>query len=121
MNDDFNKKLWELASTSTSLQEAIKGNMSGGYYSIPTGDITVSIFEHKDEPQQEKMVEVLKMARELTVADLARILAEVRIALIFEEVKGEALKPHEKTLRDIDVTALATFALAKWVATKRED
>ena len=120
MNDDFNKTLWEMAIDSPDLQQALIKSMStdSGGYSIPTGDITVSAFAGEDSPQREKLIQAVKKASELRVKDLARILGELRVALTLEEVQGRELDNPEKTLRDIDITALATWALVKWLARK---
>jgi len=120
MNDDFNKMLWEMAVDSPDLQQALRKSMSteGGGYSIPTGDITVSVFAGEDSPRREKMVQAIQKARELRVKDLAHILGELRVALTLEEVQGRELDKAEETLRDIDINALATWALVKWLARK---
>ena len=116
MNDKFNQALFETAMKSPDLQQAILNSMgSGSKYSIPTGDITVSVFEDENEKRKGFVLEAIKMARDVTVADLAKILAEVRAGLIIKEVQGEKLSEHEKTLRDIDITHLAVFALILWV------
>ena len=120
MNDDFNKTLWEMAVDSPDLQQALIKSMNtdSGGYSIPTGDITVSAFAGEDSPQREKLIQAVKKASELRVKDLARILGELRVALTIEEVQGRELDNPEKTLRGIDITALATWALVKWLARK---
>ena len=109
-----------MAIDSQDLQLAIIKSMStdSGGYSIPTGDITVSAFAGEDSPQREKLIQAVKKASELRVKDLARILGELRVALTLEEVQGRELDNPEKTLRDIDITALATWALVKWLARK---
>lgn len=118
MNDSFKKTLWSLASSNPDLQQAIIKAMgiNGGGYSIPTGDITVSIFEDVEEDQRGKWIKAIDTARELKVKDLARMLGELRPAIILKEAQGEELKVHEKTLRDIDITALAVFTLIDWIS-----
>ncbi len=120
MNDNFNKMLWKMAIDSPDLQQALRKSMSteGGGYSIPTGDITVSVFAWEDSPQREKMIQAIQKARELRVKDLARILGELRAALTVKMVQGRKLDKAEKTLRNIDINALATWALVKWLARK---
>ena len=120
MNDDFNRKLWKMAVDSPDLQEALIKSMNteSGGYSIPTGDITLSVFDKEDTPQREKMLQAIQKASELRVKDLARILGELRVDLTLEEVQGRKLDSPEETLRDIDITALATWALIKWLARK---
>lgn len=121
MNDNFNKMLWKMAIDSPDLQQALRKSMSteGGGYSIPTGDITVSVFAWEDSPQREKMIQAIQKARELRVKDLARILGELRVALTVKMVQGRELDKAEKTLRNIDINALATWALVKWLARKK--
>lgn len=120
MNDNFNKMLWKMAIDSPDLQQALRKSMSteGGGYSIPTGNITVSVFAWEDSPQREKMIQAIQKARELRVKDLARILGELRAALTVKMVQGRELDKAEKTLRNIDINALATWALVKWLARK---
>ena len=104
MNDDFNRQLLELASTSPDLQEALKKSFTaGGWgYSIPTGDICVDVFEEGKEAHRDTIVQ-------------AQILGELRVALNIKLAEGETLPEDERTLRDIDITALATWALVKWI------
>lgn len=120
MNNDFNKQLWQLASDSPELQQAIIQSMSNASrgYSIPTGDITLSVFELEDNPRREKLIQAIHKARELTVEQLARILAELKVDLIVEEADGRNLLKQEETLMDIDITALATYALVMWLKRK---
>lgn len=117
MNDDFNRQLLELASTSPDLQEALKKSFTaGGWgYSIPTGDICVDVFEEGKEAHRDTIVQAIKKAQSLTVAELAQILGELRVALNIKLAEGETLPEDERTLRDIDITALATWALVKWI------
>lgn len=110
--DGFNKKLFQMAIDSPDLQQAIINGMSGGY-SIPTGDITLI-------NRSEKLTQAIQTAGELKVKDLARMLGELRVALTLEEVQGRTLTKQEKTLRDIDINALATWALVKWATRKKE-
>ena len=116
MDDRFNAKLFELAIDSPDLQQALLNGMMCGSnkYSIPTGDITVSVFEDDNEKRQQFVKDAIHIARDLTVKDLARMLAELRVDLILKEVQGETLPEWEKTLRDIDITHLAVFTLILW-------
>lgn len=118
MNDDFNRQLLELASTSPDLQEALKKSFTAGScgYTIPTGDICVDVFELSEKAQgRDFIVQAIKKAQSLTVAELAQMLGELRVALNVKMVEGEALLPLEKTLKDIDITAIATWALVSWL------
>ena len=117
MNDDFNRQLLELASTSPDIQEALKKSFSteGWGYSIPTGDIRLDIFTEGREAHRDTLVQAIKKAQSLTVEELSKILGELRVALNVKLATGEALDQTEKTLRDIDITALATWALVKWL------
>lgn len=110
--DGFNKTLWKMAIDSPELQQAIINGMSGSY-SIPTGDITTV-------SGNERLTQAIRKAGELKVKDLARILGELRVFLTLEEVQGRTLTKPEKTLRDIDIYALATWALVKWATRKEE-
>lgn len=114
MTDDFNKMVWDLAGDSPALQQALVNHMSkdSAGYSIPTGDIHLQVFTRDTPPQN--MIDAIKKADSLTVAQLGKILGELRPALILKEVEGEALRPYEQTLRDIDISCLATFALVEW-------
>lgn len=119
MEDRFNKTLWELGLNNPEAQKAIVKSMSkdSGGYSIPTGDITLAIYEAElEESQRAKIVTAIEKARELKVKDLARILGELSVALTLEDVNGGKLEEPERTLKDIDITALATWALVKWLA-----
>lgn len=114
MTDDFNKMVWDIAGDSPALQQSLLRSMSktSAGYSIPTGDIHISVYT-KDEPPQ-KLIAAIQKADSLTVAQLGKILAELSAVLTVKEVTGEALRPYEQTLKDIDISALATFALVSW-------
>lgn len=118
MNDEFNKALWELGEDNPELQKAIAHTIVNAEgYSIPTRrvstiteeleDITVTVMEIEDEAQRERAIARIKQARELTVADLATRLNILSIAYRIKEAKGETLTAQERTLRDLDITALA--------------
>lgn len=119
MEDIFNRELWKLGLDSPEAQKAIIKSMSkdSGGYSIPTGDITLAVYEAElEESQRDKIITAIEKARELKVKDLARILGELGVALSLEEMKRGKLEEPERTLKDIDITALATWALVKWLA-----
>ena len=123
MADDFDSKLWELAKNNPELQKAIIKNRSTeevGYYSIPNGDLAEALFSGEsftgDKQQDEHWKKALQTARSLSVARLDQIQRELRAALIAKEAQGERLSPQEETLRDIDINALAVFAVAHWSA-----
>ena len=122
MDDNFNKTLFETAIDSPDLQQAILKciRKSAEGYSIPTGELRVSVFTLEDSPRREAIIQEIKEARELKVKDLARILGELRVDLLLDEVQDKELSAPEKTLRDIDIEALATWALIKWKARKKE-
>lgn len=123
MEDKFTQTLFTMALDNPDLQHAIISSMSKDKgYSIPTGDITLSVFGMEEGTTQDKLIQAIHTARDLRVKDLAKILGELRVALMLEEVEGEKLSPSEETLRAIDITALATIALIKWLAkVKHED
>lgn len=114
--------LWDLALESPGLQRAIIKNMATeqGLYSIPTGDITISVFDKEDTPEREKIITAIKQVQDMKIKDLAKILKELRIDLIVQEVNNPGLADYEKTLRDIDITALATFAYIRWLVALKE-
>ena len=114
MEDKFNARLFELANDNPALQQAILNGMGSGKYSIPTGDITVDVFEDDNEKRQAFVKQAIDIARDLTVKDLAYMLEQVRPELILKEVQGGKLQHWEKTLRDIDITHLAVFILILW-------
>ncbi len=121
MNDDFNKRLWEMAIDSPDLQQAIKKSMSteNKGYTIPTrrysevleevGDIHSYYLDMaKDEAQKEKLAQIIKSIDSMTIGELATQLNYVRVAMLVKEVENEKeLTEVEKTLRDIDITLLA--------------
>ena len=115
MNDQFTQALFDMVPDSPDLQRAILRSITGRGYSIPTGDITLSAFAIEDEAKRDKLVKAIQHARELKVSDLAKMLGELRVALTLEEVQGRSLSKEEETLRDIDITALATWTLVKWL------
>jgi len=115
MNDQFLQALFDMAPDSPDLQRAILRSMNGRGHSIPTGDITISAFAIEDEDRRDKLTKAIQHARELKVSDLAKMLGELRVALTLEEVQGRSLSKEEETLRDIDITALATWTLVKWL------
>ena len=126
MDERFSKELWELGLKNPELQTAIAESITGDSknykgYSIPTGDITLAVFDEKHEENRDKLLQIIKTASEMKVKDLARIFSELRISLTVAEVQGEELKPHEETLKDIDVTALASFALIKYLGIKQNE
>lgn len=122
MNDDFNKALWGMAIDSPDLQTAILNSMidhttsEAGRYSIPTGDIKVLAFEKLTDKKQNLLVQTIHKAGELKVKDLASIMGELSAALAIEEASGKELNMAEKTLKDIDITGLATWSLIGWLS-----
>lgn len=118
MTDNFNSLLWELGSGSPEMQKAIARTIAKEEsYAIPvrqkskaTGeleDLTTTIFEVEDPEVKERAVADLKQAQALTVKDLAIRLNILHTAYKAKEARGETLTPQERTLRDIDITALA--------------
>lgn len=120
--DDFRRLILELSKDSPDLQKAIIDSMKDGRgYSIPTGNILESVFTIEDKAQQDKAVQAVKTAMELKVKDLAHIFGLVRAGLAVKEVTEGELLPHEQTLKDIDIVALATFAMVKYIAFRKEE
>lgn len=119
MNDNFNKLLWDLGRDNPEIQEAIAHSMSTGTrgYSIPTRkyckateeveDIHTYFIDKEDPEQREKLAQALKQVDNMTVGQLAKILNYTRVALTLKEVEGQELTEPEKTLKDIDISALA--------------
>ena len=118
MTDNFDSLLWELGSNSPEMQKAIARTIAKEEsYAIPvrrvskaTGELetlTTTIFEVEDPEVRERAVADLKQALALTVKDLAKRLNILHIAYKVKEAQGEELTPQERTLRDLDITALA--------------
>ena len=119
MNDFIvDKSIWELGADNPAIQEAIIKTMSNasGYYSIPTGDITVSAFRGEDSPFRDSVIQALKVAMDMKLRDISKMLEVVRHSIILKEVQDKPLAEYEKTLRDIDIVSLAVFTLLKYVA-----
>lgn len=123
MDEAYINELWKLGTNIPSLQKRIAGMISKDSsdpdpgFSIPTGDITLEIFSKDvDEDQQRSAVAFIQLVEDLRIRDLAQLLAELRPALIMKEVEGEELTKPEKTLRAIDIRALATLALVHWIS-----
>ena len=126
MNDNFNSILWELGKDSPELQEAIAHSMKTPPelrgYSIPTRtyceatgeveDIHITAFTDIEDPAKRDIAtRNIKRVDSMTVGELARTLNYCRAHLIAKEVKGQELTEPEKTIRDIDITALAVIAV----------
>lgn len=119
--NDFNfvdREVWELGLDSPAIQQSIIKAMSkaSGYYSIPTGDITTSVFSGEDSPLKDKMIQALSIAMDMKLKDIATMLNVVRHSIILKEVQEKPLAEYEQTLKDIDIVSLAVFTLIKYVA-----
>ena len=117
MSDNFNTLLWEIAENSPALQKAFIDSFTSNKadYCIPTGNICIDVFKPGNEEQREKLLPIIEKAQTLTIKELSNILGELSIALTIKDIKGEPLTDQEKTLKDIDITALATWAVVKWL------
>lgn len=130
MLDSFSKALWELGADNPDAQKAIADTLAGNPkqeesfkgYSIPTRvyceatgeveDIHTTAFTNiEEEERREKIITALKKVDSMTVGELARLLNEIRIAYLVKEAEGKEVQPPEQTLRDIDITLLAFYAL----------
>ena len=123
MRDKFNRELLDLALTSPELQEAIAKTITSPVeYSIPTRTweledardrlptgqtIHRAVVGIEDAEQRERAIEKVKQADSATVRDLAIRLNILSIAYTLKEAEGKTLTPQEKTLKDLDITALA--------------
>lgn len=114
MTDDFNRALWALATDSPTLRQALASHISktSAGYSIPTGDIHLQVYANGTP--SDKLISAIKKADSMTVGQLGKILAELRAVLEIRQIQGETLQPFEETLKDIDISCLATFALVEW-------
>ena len=122
MIDDLSKLALELAKDNPAIQQAIIDCIANNKgYSIPTGNIITSVFSIEDKDRQDKAVMAVKNTMELRIKDLAHIFGLVSAGLAVKEASGEDLLPEEKTLKDIDIVALATFAVVKYLAFKKEE
>ena len=118
MYNNFNSELFRLAQESPALQDIFLNALAN--YSIPTGNIKESVFDMEDPNKVETIVKAINQADSLTVAQLDKMAGELRVALTLEEVKGRELLPYEKTLKDIDISALAVFIVVKWLNARRQ-
>ena len=123
MTDNYSRELLDLALTNPDLQEAIARSItSPDVYSIPTRTWTLEDARDKiptgqtihtravlieDAEERERAIDRVKRADNATVKDLAKRLNILSIAYTLKEAQGEELTPQEKTLRDLDITALA--------------
>ena len=118
MGNTFNETLWELGVNRPHLQQAIAQTMTAPLqYSIPTRkvspltgeleDIHITIMEIEDPDRRERAMELVKEADKATVEELALRLNVLHAAYTIKEVQGEELTEQERTLKDLDITALA--------------
>ena len=116
MQESFDKKLWEVIADSPELQQTITESIRtpNQGYSIPTGDIIVSVFGIEDQEKLKRAVKALNKARDLKVSELSKILAELSTYYTIKQAEGKELDNYEKTLRDLDIDALAVTALLRW-------
>ena len=117
MQESFDKKLWEVVADSPELQQTIIESLKtpNRGYSIPTGDIVVSVFGIEDQDKLKRAVKALNKARDLKVSELSKILAELSTYYTFKQAEGKELDNYEKTLKDLDIDALAVTALLRWI------
>lgn len=123
MKDDFNARLWQMASNSPDLQEALKKNFrkEGEGYSIPvrtyceaTGeveDIHYSIADIEDDTQRERFMDAIKSIDSMTVGEVSKMLGYASVAVRVKQAEGEELTPIEETLRDFDLTLFAMYVV----------
>ena len=128
MSNDYTKMLWEMAVDSPALQEALIKSMSKdiGRYSIPTRHWEIehpddrlptghtihwAVTQMEDDTQMEKVAKAIKETESITIGQLSRIATWASIAIMAKEAEGAELSPEERTLKDIDITALALFLL----------
>ncbi len=111
MNNFFNAELFRLAQDSPEFQ-GIFLNALTDKYTIPTGNMMEDIINSVEPDEVEEYEAFIKEVENLTIAQLAKIIADVSKALTVAESKGVDLNPLLITLKDIDVTALAVFAVA---------
>lgn len=118
MTDNFNKALWELGLDNPDVREAIAKTINGpAHYSIPTRklstltgeleDITLTVYEIEDKDQREREIAKVERAFNIPVKELVLRLNILHTAYTLKEVQGEELTPQERTLKDLDITALA--------------
>ena len=129
MIDSFSKALWELGVDNPDAQRAIADSITGNSkeetftgYSIPTrqyceatGEVedihTTALIGVDDEEKREQIVKNIKKIDSMTIGELARTLNYVRVAYLVKEAEGKEVQPPEQTLRDIDITLLAFYAV----------
>lgn len=122
MEDIFSKTLWELGTNNPEVRKAIARTINNPTeYSIPTReyaleegdliptgyDIHYKASQIENPEQRERAVARIKQADEATVKELALRLNVLSIAYTLKEADGKELTPQERTLKDLDITALA--------------
>lgn len=111
MIKDFNEAFFKLAQDSPELQDSILTALTDKY-TITTGNMIEDIINAVEPDEVEELEAFIKKVENLTVAQLAKIITDVSNALTVAKSKGVDLNPLLVTLKDIDVTALAVFAVA---------
>lgn len=122
MEKDIINQLWEAGNNDPNAREAIAQIIADssekvGGYSIPTRkksditgeleDLTINVMNIEDPEKRKIAIASLKQIRELTVRDLSIVLNILHSVLSVKEAKGETLTPEERTLKDLDINALA--------------
>lgn len=123
-NDIFDQSLWKLATESPELQQAIvNARQTRSGYSIPTGDIELELnFQSLiSADKKSKLAEAVDITRSLTIREVDFLLRKVQQALTLSVAEGHTLTAEEKTMKDIDLTALATFIVVKWLSIKTQE
>lgn len=132
MLDTLDDMIWQLGTTTGPAirEEILKAYArSSPSYSVPrrmpgaSGELETlqeRIFSIPEERGKAQAIRDPKKVDQMTVGELTERLALIHTYYRIQDVKGALLLPEERTLRDLDITALALLILKKSDSLKRD-
>lgn len=115
MTDDFNQALWELASASPDLQEAIKRSMHPSpdeRLVLPNEDMRHYMKRIEDEDLRKHWLQFIEtIFNTCRVKDIARMQDELRKAIKDKDVESN---PILRTLKKVNVFSLIVLLVIEW-------